>query len=90
MIDDTDGDDWLFRRDRRLRRPVQSLTGRASTPDLAVLSPEVQLRYKSKGMREKDVADFHTIRAHLSEGERGWLRDALERVSPQHPWISEL
>ncbi len=90
MIDDTDGDDWLFRRDNRVRRPIQSLTGRASTAHLAVLSPEVQLLYKSKGLREKDVADFRAVVAYLSAGERDWLRAALHLVSPQHPWISEL
>jgi hypothetical protein len=90
MIDDTDGDDWLFRRDSRVRRPIQSLTGRASEADLAVLSPEVQLLYKSKGLREKDVADFRAVLAHLSAGERDWLRRSLDMVSPRHPWIPEL
>ena len=90
MIDDTDGDDWLFRRDHRVRRPIESLTGRASTPELSVLTPEVQLLYKSKGLREKDVADFHAVLAHLTEGERDWLRTTLELVSPYHPWISAL
>lgn len=90
MIDDTDGDDWLFRRDSRVRRPIQSLTGRASTAELAVLSPEVQLLYKSKGLREKDVADFRAVLPYLSAGERDWLRAALDMVSPRHPWISEL
>lgn len=90
MIDDTDGDDWLFRRDGRIRRPIQSLTGRASTKDLAVLSPEIQLLYKSKGLRKKDEADFQAVRQHLAGSELHWLRAALAVVSPDHPWISEL
>ena len=90
MIDDTDNDDWLFRRDNRVRRPIQSLTGRASTIGCPALSPEVQLLYKSKGLRDKDVADFRAVLLHLTGGERRWLRTALETVSPGHPWISEL
>jgi hypothetical protein len=38
MIDDVHGEDWLFRRDHRIRRPVRTLAGRASRPGLAVLS----------------------------------------------------
>lgn len=85
MIDDTDGDDWLFRRDGRIRRPIPSLTGRASTVSLAVLSPEVQLLYKSKGLRKKDIADLGAVQQHLSGSERDWLRAALEVVSPPPP-----
>lgn len=90
MIDDTDNEDWFFRRDSRVRRPIQSLTGRASTISCAVLSPDVQLLYKSKGLREKDVADFRAVLPCLLAGERDWLRTALETVSPRHPWIPEL
>lgn len=90
MIDNTDLDDWLFRRDSRIRRTIESLTGRASTASLAVLSAEVQLLYKSQGLRNKDVADFQAVGPHLSGSERVWLRAALDVVSPGHPWISEL
>lgn len=90
MIDDTDGGDWLFRRDNRVRRPLQALSGRASTADLAVLAPEVQLLYKSKDPRAKDVADFRAALSRLAAGERNWLRTALETVSPHHAWIQEL
>jgi len=90
MIDDTDGDDWVFRRDARIRRPIAALSGRASTATLPVLSPDVQLLYKSKGLREKDVADFEVIRPHLASRERDSLRAALETASPGHPWIERL
>jgi hypothetical protein len=55
----------LARGDHSVRRPVQSLAGRASTTTMAVLSPEVQLLYKSGGLRDKDVADFQAVRPHL-------------------------
>ncbi|HXW78572.1 MAG TPA: hypothetical protein VEJ84_03685 [Acidimicrobiales bacterium] len=90
MLDDTDGDDWLFRRDHRIRRPVESLAGRASSANLAVLSPEIQLLYKSKGLRDKDEADFQAARLYLSAADRAWLREALDIVAPGHPWIRDL
>ncbi len=90
MIDVTAGDDWLFRRDHRVRRPVQSLAGRASTATMAVLSPEVQLLYKSKGLSDNDIADFQAVHPHLSPGERSWLRTALDIATPGHPWARDL
>jgi hypothetical protein len=86
MIDDTEGDDWLYRRDHSIRRPVQSLAGRASSASLLVLAPDIQLLYKSKGLRDKDVADFQAVRPYLSAEERNWLRTALDIVAPGHPW----
>jgi hypothetical protein len=52
---------------------------------MAVLSPEVQLLYKSTALRDKDVADFEAVRPYLSPDQRAWLRTALNRVAPGHP-----
>lgn len=71
-------------------RPITSLTGGASTADLAALSPDVQLLYKSKGLGDKDIAHLRTVLAYLSDDEHEWLRAALGMVSPHHPWIAEL
>ncbi len=90
MIDDVHGEDWLFRRDHRIRRPVRTLAGRASRPGLAVLAAEVQLLYKSGSVREKDAADFDVARPGLSVDERHWLRDALRATHPDHDWIGRL
>ena len=90
MLDDVDGDDWLYRRDRRVRRPVASLRGRASRPDLSVLAPEVQLLYKSGTPRPKDLADLATALPHLTDEERTWVRDALVLTRPDHDWIGRL
>jgi hypothetical protein len=87
MIDDVDGDDWVYRRDRRVRRPVQSLTGRASAPGLPVLSAEVQLLYKSRLRRDKDETDVTRFAPLLTPTESAWLRGALETVEPGHPWL---
>jgi hypothetical protein len=90
MIDDAEDEVWVYRRHARVRRPVASLRGRASSPDMPVLSPEIQLLYKSKGRREKDEVDFVRVLPLLSEEEKEWLRQALEMVTPGHPWSDRL
>jgi hypothetical protein len=85
-----DVDDWLFRRDNRIRRPVTTLFGRASRPGLPVLAPEVQLLYKNGSHREKDADDFVSALPHLAVDERNWLRDALRATRPDHDWIGRL
>ena len=86
MVDAVDGDDWVFRRDPRIRRPVASLAGPASRPGLPVLAPEVQLLYKSGAGREpdrrpKDEADFDAALPVLSDAQRQWLADAVALCS---------
>lgn len=90
MVDDTDGEDWVYRRDPRLRRPLASLAGPASDSSRAVLAPEIQLLQKSKGRRPKDEADFAAAAPALAPSARRWLRDALDLVSPGHDWAARL
>jgi hypothetical protein len=90
MIDNRVGDHWVFRRDGRIRRPLDELTGRASRPWLPVLTVEVQLLYKSGSPRPKDEVDFDTALPLLSSSERRWLERALDVVRPDHPWRARL
>ena len=90
MVDDTEGADWLYRRDSRIRRPVAGLHGPASTPGRPVLAPEVQLLYKSRTPRPKDVDDFSALVGALDDGRRDWLRRALSTVGPGHAWLDRL
>lgn len=91
MIDDTEGGDWVFRRDRGVRRPVASLTAEgAGSFACPVLAVEVQLLYKAKGVRPKDQADFDAAVARLSDAQASWLRTSLARQDPHHPWLEAL
>ena len=90
MVDDTDGADWLYRRDHRIRRPVAGLHGPASAPGRPVLAPEVQLLCKSRAPRPKDVEDFSAVVGALEDDRRDWLRRALSTVSPGHAWLDRL
>ena len=90
MVADTVRDQWVYRRDPRIRRPVVELSGPTSTRSLQVLSPDVQLLYKSKGLRPKDQHDFDAVLPALTTHQRRWLHDALSTTSPGHPWQATL
>jgi hypothetical protein len=90
MIDNTQGDDWIYRREERITRPISQLDGPASTDGRRVLAPEIQLLYKSKALRPKDQADFDAVLPALCPKQRRWLRDALTIESPSHTWLREL
>ena len=90
MINDVEGDQWVYRRHRRIRRPLETLTGRASSEAMPALAPEIQLLYKSKDLRDKDQADFLRVLPCLEHEERAWLLDSLILTDPHHPWIGDL
>jgi hypothetical protein len=96
MVDDVDGEDWVFRRDRRVRRPVVSLAGPASRPGLPVLAPEVQLLYKSgagrpgEARRPKDEEDLAAVLPVLEDGQIAWLVEVLTLGAPGHPWLARI
>lgn len=90
MIDDSAHDEWRYRPDRRITRSVDQLDGPASNAKRRVLSPEVQLLYKSGNPRAKDEADFSTMLQRLEPSQRQWLKDSLTVTSPLHPWLARL
>ena len=88
MLDEADEEEWIFRRDPRIRRPLAGLT--VEQDGFRWLVPEVQLLYKSKGLRPKDEADFEAVLPLLSEGQRRWLDEALGTEQTTHPWRERL
>ncbi len=89
MLDEADGDDWVSRRDSRIRRPLAQL-GEVASTGIPYLSPEVQLFYKAKNVREKDQLDFDRVLPHLDAGQQAWLASALELALPGHVWLGSL
>ncbi|MEO6398686.1 MAG: amino acid transporter [Tepidiformaceae bacterium] len=84
MLNETKGDDWVFRRDARIRRELGScLRLRGGIPYLA---PEIQLLFKSKSPRPKDAADFEAALPMLGATQRDWLAEALGITDPGNPW----
>jgi hypothetical protein len=89
MIDESDGTDWVSRRDPGVRLPL-GLAVRRTAVGVPFLAPQVQLYYKAGSPRPKDVIDFDTALPVLGPRERTWLRTAIERRDPGHPWPDRL
>ncbi len=90
MLFDTDGEDWIFKRDESIRKNLNAIT--LKTKDgLSILAPEVQLLYKSKSLREKDRQDFENSLAAMSSEQKNYLKMTLSKVyQNKHDWISRL
>ncbi|MFF1921661.1 nucleotidyltransferase domain-containing protein [Streptomyces sp. NPDC058221] len=90
MLDDTAGDDWVFRRDARIRRPLDRL-GAVSGDGVPYVVPEVQLLYKSGSRRPKDEQDFEAALPVLGDDARSWLTETITLAEGAgHPWAARL
>ena len=89
MLDESDDDVWVYRRDPSVRRALSTVIRRDAS-GLPYLAPEVQLLYKSRHTRPRDHDDFARLAPVLDAGARDWLAIALERCDPRHSWISAL
>jgi hypothetical protein len=57
---------------------------------IRVLAPEIVLLFKARLDRTKDRRDLACTLPLLRADRRGWLRDRIARVSPDHPWLATL
>ncbi len=89
LLNERDGADWVYRRDAAVRRPLARVL-REVPGGVRVLAPEVVLLYKSRAPRPADEADFLAARPLLDDEARAWLRAALLRAAPGHPWAAAL
>jgi hypothetical protein len=89
MLDQSDGDFWVFRRDVRITRP-RSLAMRRNPEGIPYLAPEIQLLYKARATRAEDQADFRQVVPYLTGDEKAWLQESLMQTAPEHAWISAL
>ena len=90
LLEDTDGDEWVYRRDERVRAPLTAL-GRQTDGGVPYLAPEIALHYKSnRADVDRNAADFDVVAPLLDADARRWLRGAVAVASPEHPWIARL
>jgi len=86
----SDGDSWICRRDPSIRLPYSQLVERTED-GIPYGRPEVVLLFKAKrSHEEKNRSDFEAALPRLGAERRRWLREALARVHPGHPWLQEL
>ena len=84
-----DAEDWVFRRDRRIRRPLAEAI-EFSQDAIPYLAPEIVLLFKAKPLNDKDEADLAVTLPTLTPERIEWLRNALEIVHPKHKWMARL
>jgi hypothetical protein len=89
MLIDTDGDMWVSRRHPLIRGLRTDLL--VPYHQLPCVHIEVQLLYKAKGNRAKDLLDFQACLPLLTRDARVWLRQALQLAHPDgHAWLALL
>ena len=90
MLAEDDGEEWFFRRNRRIRGRISTL-GSRNREGIPFVAPEVQLLYKAKGLTEQDRADFAIVAPLLGDRAKAWLLSALMQTYPEgHEWIEKL
>jgi hypothetical protein len=91
MLLDTWGDQWVFKRDPRIRGSIDSL-GRSTATGLLYVAPEIQLLHKARAETlEIDEADFQVAVPLMGHRARAWLLECLQKRFPDgHAWIDQL
>ncbi len=69
LINETKDDDWRFRTDLRISRPLHSIWSYSNT-GVPYLNPEIVLLYKVKNTREKDHQDFMVVKDYLNKEQK--------------------
>lgn len=88
MLMDTERDEWIYRRNKRIRGKIIDL-GLFTDDGIPYLKPEIQLLYKGgRDFREKDMQDFLKVKSYLDHEQKNWLINALKLQFPEgHCWI---
>ena len=90
LLNESHEADFIFRRDPSIRLPLDRAILKSKS-DLPVLAPEIVLLYKSRDFGSaRNAADFDGTAGQLDAAARRWLRNALSRSTPEHPWIRSL
>jgi hypothetical protein len=85
-----DGDTWLYKRDRRLTRPLDEVI-RTASDGIPRQRPEITLLFKARRRLPRDEQDFDAVLPTLSAADRAWLRDAIAMTEPPgNPWLERL
>jgi hypothetical protein len=77
---------WTSKRDPDHVAPLEEVTWVADD-GVRYLRPEVTLLYKAVLHRPKDDRDLAVTWPLLDDRARQWLREAVGRHYPEHPWL---
>ena len=77
----------FYRRNKNIRGPAKEF-GWINSDGLKIISPEIQLLYKSRGSREKDSQDLQNCLNVFTQNQKDRLRNLILADSgPTHPWV---
>ena len=88
-LEPVESGDWIYRREPRVRVPLEHVIRRRED-GLPYVAPAVQLLWKAKDPRPEDCADFDLIAPLLDVHERRWLADAISLCHPASTWPATL
>ena len=80
---------WTSKRDPDHVAPIEEVTWVADD-GVRYLRPEVTLLYKAALHRPKDDRDLALTWPLLDRESRAWLREAVGRLYPDHPWLGQI
>ena len=83
------GGRWQSKRDSEHVADLDDVTW-ADARGVRFLNPEVVLLFKAAQNREMDRFELATAWPLLTSEKRQWLRDAVRRYDPEHPWNERL
>jgi len=89
VLDESDGDRWVFRRNHTVTMPLSGAI-RHSSEGIPYLAPEIQLLYKARKARPEDQADFKCCAPLLDSRALQWLQEAIGNSDPNHQWLPAL
>lgn len=89
LLNEKDEDNWLFRRDNRIKKPLSEIIN-FSKSGILYLRPEIVLLYKAKLNDSKDTHDFNEAISIMDANQKKWLKDALNIHLPNHNWLKKL
>ena len=90
LLNEADDAVFRFRRDQRITLGIDQAF--ISAPiGLPILAPELALLYKSGHPDEpENAADLGSVLPALNEARRAWLRAAIFKLDPSHPWLAHI
>ena len=88
LLNESAGPDWVYRRDHRIRLPLDQAVLVDPQTNLPYLAPEIVLLYKAKHLRPQDHQDYRALAPLLTASRHGWLTQALQLTLPgHHGWL---
>jgi hypothetical protein len=87
LLAETDGGDWVYRRDDNIRLPLADVVLR-TREGIPYLRPELLLLSKSHNVRDRDDLDLAAALPSLDADARTWLYERLPRGHAWRPCLS--